>query len=112
MTNKIKEVLKKLKIDKTGTYENHFYIVNLENSNEYAKFYTQLEDNAINTEYPNFETNTSGTTTKAINYFELDLDNITYNIFLIADFNEDKIVFFLCELQLQKCIRSELLKHC
>ncbi len=90
MTNKIKEVLKKLKIDKTGNYENHFYIVYLDDSNDYAKAYTQLEDAAINTEYPNFETNTNGTTTKAINYFELDLDNITYNIFLIADFNNDK----------------------
>lgn len=90
MTNKIKKVLEKLKIEDTGTYDNHFYVIYLKDSNDYAKMYTKLGDNAINTEYPSYESNTNGTTVKAINYFELDLDNITYNIFLIADFNNDK----------------------
>ena len=90
MTNDIKSILKRLEIDDTGRYDNHFYIIELKNSDEYAKMYTKLGKKAINTEFPNFETNTSNTTTKITNYFELEEDNITYNIFLIADFNDDK----------------------
>ena len=90
MTNKIKKVLEKLKITETGTYDNHFYVLYLQDSNEYAKMYTKLSDNAINTEYPAYEANSTGTTVKVINYFEVDVDNVTYNIFLIADFNNDK----------------------
>lgn len=90
MTNNITSLLKKLALDETGRYDNHFYIINLEDSNEYAKMYTKLGKNAINTEFPNFETNTQHTTTKITNYFEIEEDNILYNIFLIADFKEDK----------------------
>ena len=52
--------------------------------------YTKLSRNAINTEYPTFGTNTNNTTVKVTNYFELEEDNILYNLFLIADFNRDK----------------------
>lgn len=86
----IKSILNRLNIDDTGKYENHFYVVEIENSNEYAKMYTKLTKNAINTEFPSFGTNTSNSTVKITNYFELEEDNNKYLLFLIADFNEDK----------------------
>lgn len=85
----IKSILKKLNLPWTGKYENSFYVINLENSDNYAKAYTLLNDNAVNTEYPNFGVNTGNTTVKVTNYFELLNDNITYNIFLVADFDAD-----------------------
>ena len=89
MTN-IKNILKKLDIQETGSYKDHFYVIPLANSNEYAKMYTKLDKNAINTEFPEFAKNTNEATTKIVNYFEIDDNNITYDIFLFADFNEDK----------------------
>lgn len=86
----IKKILSRLEITETGTYDNHFYIINIPNSDDYAKMYTKLSKNAINTEFPTFGTNTSNSTVKITNYFELEEDNIKYNIFLIADFDNDK----------------------
>lgn len=90
MTNDIKNLLKRLDLKKTGRYDNHFYIIDLENSDEYARMYTKLDKNAMNTEFPNFEQNSSSNTVKVTNYFEIDEDTITYNIFLFADFDKDK----------------------
>ncbi len=87
--NKIEKILARLDIQETGSYDNHFYVIPLENSNEYAKMYTKLEKNAINTEYPTFGTNTNNATVKITNYFELEIDNEKYLLFLIADFNKD-----------------------
>ena len=89
-SNSIKNILARLEIDKTGAYDNHFYVINIEDSNEYAKIFTKLEKNAINTEYPTFGTNSSNTTVKITNYFEIEEDSINHLIFLIADFSEDK----------------------
>lgn len=89
MTN-IKNVLKRLDLEDSGRYDNHFYVIPLANSNEYAKMYTKLDKAAINTEYPEFTSNSSNSTIKVINYFELEEDEIVYNIFLFADFKEDK----------------------
>ena len=86
----VKNILDRLCIDKTGRYVNHFYIIDLADSNEYAKIYTKLEKNAINTEYPTFGTNTSNATIKITNYFELEEDNKKYLLFLIADFDKDE----------------------
>lgn len=88
--NVIKNILARLEITDTGTYDNRFYIINMENSDEYAKMYTKLNKNAINTEFPTFGTNTNNSTVKVTNYFELEEDNITYSLFLIADFDNDK----------------------
>ena len=88
--NPIKNILARLNIEETGTYDNHFYIIDIANSNEYAKMYTKLEKNAINTEYPTFGTNSSNSTVKITNYFELEEDNTKYLLFLIADFDNDK----------------------
>lgn len=89
MTN-IKNVLKRLELEDSGRYDNHFYVIPLANSNEYARMYTKLDKNAINTEYPEFTSNSSNSTIKVVNYFELEEDEIVYNIFLFADFKEDK----------------------
>lgn len=90
MTSDIKPILKRLQIQETGSYDNHFYVIPLLDSNAYAKAYTLLDKNAVNTEYPEFTRNTSNTTTKVINYFEIEEDSILYNIFLFADFEQDK----------------------
>ena len=88
--NTVKKVLTRLGIEETGRYDNHFYIIPIEDSNEYAKMYTKLEKNAINTEYPTFGTNSSDSTVKITNYFELEEDNDKYLLFLIADFDKDE----------------------
>lgn len=90
MISDIKTLLKRLEIDLTGAYDNHFYVIPLEDSNEYARMYTKLDKNAINTEYPEFTKNTNNNTTKVINYFEIEEDATVYNIFLFADFEEGK----------------------
>lgn len=87
--NIIKTILARLGIDDTGIYDNHFYIINLEDSDEYARVYTKLSKNAINTEFPAFGTNASDSTVKITNYFELEEDNIKYLLFLIADFDKE-----------------------
>ena len=88
--NIIQKILDRLEIDNTGTYDNQFYKINLENSDQYAKMYTKLSKNAINTEFPTFGTNTSDSTVKITNYFEIEEDYNTYRLFLIADFNNDE----------------------
>jgi hypothetical protein len=52
--------------------------------------YTKLDKKAVNTEYPEITTNTNSATEKIINYFEIEEDGITYNIFLFADFKNGK----------------------
>lgn len=88
--NVIQDILTRLGISETGSYDNQFYVINIENSDEYAKMYTKLSKNAINTEFPTFGTNTNNSTVKVTNYFELEEDNNTYNLFLFADFDKDK----------------------
>jgi hypothetical protein len=88
--NTVQQILDRLEITLTGTYENHFYKIILEDSNEYAKMYTTLSKNAINTEYPTFGTNTSDSTVKITNYFEIEEENDKYMIFLIADFDKNE----------------------
>jgi hypothetical protein len=86
----IKNVLQRLDLENSGRYENHFYIIPLADSNEYARTYTKLDKNAINTEYPEFTSNSNNATEKIVNYFEIEEDEITYNIFLFADFKNEK----------------------
>lgn len=88
----INNILNKLDINAEGRYDNKFYVIDLADSNEYARMYTKLSNNAVNTEFPSFGTNTAGTTEKITNYFEIEDDNITYNIFLIADFKKKSII--------------------
>jgi hypothetical protein len=88
--NDIKTILARLEIEDTGTYQNQFYVIPLEDSDDYAKTYTKLSKNAICTEYPTFGTNTNDATVKITNYFELEEDNDKYLLFLIADFQNDK----------------------
>jgi hypothetical protein len=90
MISNITGLLKRLDIKDTGVYDNHFYVVNIDGSDEYAKMYTKLSDNAINTEFPAFGKNTNNSTVKVTNYFEIEEDGVEYNLFLIADFDNDK----------------------
>ncbi len=90
MTNDIKPLLKRLEIEDTGRYDNHFYVIDLEDSNAYAKMYTKLDQNAVNTEFPTLEHNTSKVPTTMTHYFETEEDSTTYIMFLIGDFENDK----------------------
>lgn len=89
MTDNFTNVLHELALPDTGRYINHFYVIELADSNEYSKMYTLLDTNAINTEDPSFGKAQNGTTEKITNYFEYETDTQTYNIFLIADFVND-----------------------
>jgi hypothetical protein len=86
----IRNVLQRLGLENSGRYENHFYVIPLADSNEYARTYTKLDKNAINTEYPEFTSNSNNATEKIVNYFEIEEDEIIYNIFLFADFKNEK----------------------
>ena len=85
----VKKVLNKLDIHEAGAYKNHFYVIPLKDSNDYARMYTKLDKNATNTDFPEFAKNTNEATTKITNYFELEVDGQMYDIFLFADFNEE-----------------------
>jgi hypothetical protein len=90
MENNIQKILDRLEIENTGRYDNRFYIIDIEDSDAYAKMYTKLTKNAINTEFPTFGTNSNNSTVKVTNYFEIEEDNQKYNLFLIADFDNDR----------------------
>lgn len=90
MTNDIKPLLKKLEITDTGRYDNHFYVIDLANSDEYAKMYTKLDRNATNKEFPTLELTTSKEPTAMNHYFETEESCVTYIMFLIGDFENDK----------------------
>lgn len=90
MNNPLENILARLGLGMTGRYDNKFYVIDIENSDEYAKMYTKLSKTAINTEFPTFGTNTNDSTVKVTNYFELEEDNEKYILFLIADFDNDK----------------------
>ena len=86
----INKVLKSLELPNDGQYENKFYILPIADSNEYAKMYTKLDELTTNTEFPSFSLNSNNNATKVVNYFETTIDEITYNLFLIGDMQEDK----------------------
>ena len=88
--NIVQKILDRLEIQNTGKYDNQFYKIELDSSDDYAKMYTKLEKNAINTEFPTFGTNSSDSTVKITNYFELEEENKKYLLFLIADFDSDE----------------------
>ncbi len=83
------KILKQLELEKTGHYENEFYIIDLEDSDEAARTYTKLDKNAVNIEYPCFTVNSNNNTNKVTNYFELESDGNTYLIFLISNYLDD-----------------------
>lgn len=85
----IEKVLDKLHLGNSGKWDNKFYIISINDSDEYAKIYSKLDSYAVNTEFPNFGVNERNKTTKCTCYFETEVENQEYNIFLIADFNSD-----------------------
>ena len=86
----ISNILKELEIEAEGRYENKFYIIDLADSDDYSEMYSKLDSITINTESPSIQTNSNNTTTKITNYFELEDEGKIYNIFLIANFKDDK----------------------
>lgn len=97
MVTDVTKLLKRLEIKDTGYYDNHFYIINFEDSNEYAQIYTKLDKNAVNIGYPSIEKNTNNSTTKIINYFEMEENEMIYDLFLFADFINDKYYLKISE---------------
>ena len=86
----ITDILKKLDLPQEGSYDNGFYVINLADSDEYAKIYSLLDEKANNQEYPQFVTNEQKSTTKIMHYFTVEQKNTTFNIFLIANFQQDE----------------------
>lgn len=97
MTSDIKGLLKKLEIEDKGRYDNQFYVIDLKDSQDHARMYTKLDKKATNLEFPTMETNTNDTLTKMTHYFETDENNYTYQIFLIADYENDKYMLKIGE---------------
>lgn len=98
MTSNVAKVLERLKLPNTGVYEDAGYLISLEDSNEYAKYYTILTDKALNVEYPDFEFNSGGSTTKIVNKFEASVSGYDYLLLLTADFKEDKYSIYIQEV--------------
>lgn len=90
MISDITPVLKRLNIKIPGRYDDGFYIIKLRDSDDYVSMYSNLDDLAINTEDPGFGKNTNNTTVKITNYFETEIDGVTFDLFLIADFDTDE----------------------
>ena len=71
-----------------------------ESLEESDNMYTQclnIHTIIYNSKYPEFEKNTNDTTTKVTNYFELELNNYTYDIYLMADFDKDSYYIKISE---------------
>ena len=76
MNNAIKVLLTRLELEENGRYDNQFYVINLEDSNEYARMYTKLSKKAINTDdVKNFNL-TDGLTQKELERIDKNKDKI------------------------------------
>lgn len=98
MLAEIDKVLKYLSLKDIGTYEDLFYIYPIKSSDEYATMHTKLDQLAKNEEYPGYTADTAKNITKITTYFELTLDDITYGLFLIGDFENDEYRLRIKEL--------------
>ena len=98
MLAEIDKVLKYLNLKDIGTYDDLFYIYPIKSSDEYATMHTKLDQLAKNEEYPGYVADTAKNTTKITTYFELTLDDITYGLFLIGDFENDEYRLRIKEL--------------
>lgn len=89
MITNILDLLKKLEISERGSYVDEFYVIKLKNSDDYCRMYGKLDATTINLSDPSIGTNTNDSTVNVVSYFETEIDNIVYDLFLEADFNED-----------------------
>lgn len=89
MTNDITEILDKLGLGKERTYDNGFYVIDIDNSDDYARYQTRLSKIANDSENPSQELNTNDTLVKWTSYYTIEVNNKTYNLFLIADFDDN-----------------------
>ena len=89
MTNDITEILDKLGLGKEGVYNDGFYVIDIDNSDDYARYQTRLSKIANDSENPSQELNTDDTLVKWTSYYTMEVNSKTYNLFLIADFDNN-----------------------
>jgi hypothetical protein len=89
MITDILDLLKKLGIEERGTYEDEFYVVKLKDSDAFGEIYGRLDGEATNLGDPSIGVNTNDTTTDITGYFEADMGDVTYKLYLTADFADD-----------------------
>lgn len=99
MSDDITEILDKLGFAKEGRYENGFYVIDIDNSNEYARYQTRLSKIAIDSENPSQELNTSNSLVRWTDYYTMEVNNREYNLFLIADFDNNTYQFKIKEAE-------------
>lgn len=89
MITDILDLLKKLDIEERGAYEDEFYVIRLRNSDAFGEMYGKLDGEATNLGDPSIGVNTNDTTTDITGYFETDMGDATYELYLMADFAND-----------------------
>lgn len=90
MNNELKQLLEKVNIPTNGQYKDKFYIINLPDSEAYANCYAGLNKIATNTEFPTFGSDKELDKAVFISYYELNLQDKLYNLFLFADCDSNK----------------------
>lgn len=89
MVTDILDLLKKLNIEERGSYVDEFYVIKLKNSDDYDRMYGKLDAETTNLGDPSIGVNTNDSTVGITTYFEAEINDIAYDLFLEADFAED-----------------------
>ncbi len=97
MVTDILDLLKKLDIEERGSYVDDFYVIKLKNSDDYGRMYGKLDALTTNLGDPSIGTNTNDSTVNVVTYFETEINDIAYELFLEADFAEDSYELRLTE---------------
>lgn len=96
-TNDITQILDKLGIAKEGRYDNGYYVIDIDSSDDFARYQTRLSKIANDSENPSAEVNTNNSLTKWTDYYTIEVNNQTYNLFLTADFDKGTYQFRIGE---------------
>ena len=80
----IKAVKKKLGIEEPGRYENDTYIIELKDSNGWARYISILDEKAVPDGYPEYSVDSSDTDFWT-EYYRTEIDGTTYLLILEAD---------------------------
>lgn len=89
MITDILDLLKKLGIEERGAYEDEFYVIKLKDSDAFGEMYGKLDGETMNLGDPSIGVNTNDTTTDITGYFETDMGDVKYELYLAADFAND-----------------------
>ena len=95
----ITELLDRLGFEKNGRWENGFYVIPIPDSDTFALYETRLSMRANDSENPSQESNTNRSLVKWTDYYTIDVNNITYNLFLIADFENNEYLLKIKEAE-------------